>query len=134
MLHRKGAADLAADVQEFGVTIPAGTAASARWSTPLTMPPRTVRRIEILVPPGSRGVMGFALGAAGTPVIPSNAGGWIVTDRAELGWDLEDQINSGAWECFGYNTGTYDHSLRIRFLLDLVDNGMSTAYRQPLAL
>ena len=124
---------MASEVQGFAVTVPAGTTQANPLVSALAMPPRTIRRIEWTVPPGPRGVLGWAIGAAGVPVIPRNAGAWIVADGVDRGWDFETPVNSGAWQFFGYNTGSFDHTVYLRFLVDPVDAPGFT-YRAPITL
>lgn len=111
---------MARDIRTFTATIPAGTAQATPVTVALAMPPRIVRHIDIRVPPGPSGLMGFALAAAGVPILPSNAGGWIITDDEAISWDVAGQITSGAWQLIGYNTGTQPHSIYLRFLLDVI--------------
>lgn len=110
---------MAVEVWAFTATIPAGTPISAPVTVKLTMPVRIVDRIEIKVPPGPRGNMGFALGAAGSRVIPSYGATWLVLDNDDLSWPIEGAIQSGAWELYGYNLGQFAHSIYLRFLVSL---------------
>ena len=119
---------MAVEVREFAVTTPAGTLQSAPLLTDLSFPPRQVTRIEVRVPPGPAGTLGFAITSGGAPIIPINGGGWVVTEDESLGWDLTGQITSGAWQAASYNTGIYNHTVYVRFLLDLV-----TASAAPVA-
>lgn len=63
--------------------------------------------------------MGFSIGAAGTPILPVQLGTFIVTNDEVIDWPLENQIDSGGWSLFGYNTGSFDHTVYIRFLLQI---------------
>lgn len=110
---------MAIEVYDFSVTVPAGTAQATPQVSNLSMPPRVVTDVEIRVPPGPRGLVGLALGAAGVPVIPRLAGQWIVTDDEVIRWPLEGQITSGAWQLRAYNTGSFAHTLHVRFLVRL---------------
>lgn len=110
---------MAREVYEFNVTIPAGTLQSAPLETDLLMPPREVQSIEIKIPPGPRGQVGFQIGSGNVPIIPRNSGGFIVTDDEVIEWDLDGQHDSGAWALIAYNTGQYAHSLRVRFKVQL---------------
>lgn len=112
--------------------VPAGTAKDAGWTFDLTMPVGTVVAVSVRVPPGPRGEVGFALGAAGVAVLPENPGGWIVTDDETIPWDTEDQISSGAWELLAYNTGQYDHSIYVRIWANPVAAGVSGTVLQPV--
>jgi hypothetical protein len=110
---------MAREVHKFAVTVPAGTPIANPQLTNLTMPSRRITEITILVPPGPRGTVGFALAAAGVPIIPYEPGAWFVTDTEIIHWPLEDVVGSGAWQLLAYNTGAFAHTLEIRFLADL---------------
>lgn len=125
---------MAREVRAFDVTIPAGTTADAPYTTEFAMPTRTVIAINVRVPPGPSGTMGFAVDCSGTPIIPLAGTDWITTDNEVIDWPLTDYIDSGAWGLRGYNTGSYDHTVYLRFLLnppgttasalpEMIDNG-----------
>lgn len=123
---------MAREVYVFDVTIPAGTAKATPQVSNLTIPARVVTEIEIIIPPGPNGLVGFALGAAGQSFLPYNPGGAFVTGNNEvIKWPLEDQITSGAWQLFGYNLGAYAHTLEIRFLCDLPPTVAPTTILAP---
>lgn len=105
-------------VYGFVVTVPAGTEKAGNWTQDVSFASAVVNTIEVRVPPGPRGNMGFAIGSGGTAVMPFNAGEWIVTDDEKITWGVDDQFDSGAWQVLAYNLGRYDHALYIRFLCD----------------
>lgn len=113
---------MAVEVRDFTVTIPAGTAVSAHFTASLAFPARVVTQINVRVPPGPRGEVGFAIGTGGLNVLPYDPGTFIVTDDEDLTYVLEETITSGAWQLLGYNTGSFDHTLRIYFSCDLVQS------------
>lgn len=126
---------MAREVRSFDPTIPAGTAVAAPVTIDLAMPARTVRWVRIRIPPGPAGVMGFALAASGISIIPFGAGQWVIGDDEVLEWPLEGQIDSGAWQLRGYNTGVYAHTLHLTFGLDPVTSpGTFGRLAQPLSL
>lgn len=100
----------------WDVTTPAGTPADAPQVTDLSIPVGQLDSVQIKVPPGPQGQLGFALALAGQPIVPRNAGEWIITDDEEIDWALSGLPDSGAWQVITYNTGNYDHTLYIRFL------------------
>lgn len=122
---------MADQIFSFAPVVPAGTAIATPFSAPLLMPTVIVVSIGILVPPGPRGTMGFAIGASGNAVIPAAPGTWFVVDDYADEWPLENQISSGAWEFFGYNTGQFDHTVYLRFMVNLPQ---LQAAAQPQAL
>ncbi len=110
---------MAVEIYEFAVLVPANTPQSAPQLSSLSMPPRVVTEVEIRVPPGPLGNLGFQLAAAGRPFIPRNAGAYVVTDDEVISWALEEQITSGAWQLIAYNTGDFPHTIHVRFLTQL---------------
>lgn len=118
---------MAAEVYAFACTIPAGTSASAPVTIALPMPERVVQTVEWTVPPGPAGLMGWALGFAGTPVIPTNRGGWIVTDDEQKAWPVSGYPTTGAWQFTGYNTGQQPHTVYLRFQCDPLVSRAATA-------
>ena len=123
---------MAQEIYEFQVSTPAGTQQAAPQVTELPMPPRLVNQVEIRIPPGPRGELGFALGAAGMPVIPRAAGTFVVTDDERIVWPLEGQIDSGAWECFTYNTGAFPHTVYLRFLVSVMPAELGAPVFAPI--
>lgn len=107
---------MAQEIHAFAFTIAAGTAIATPASALFTMPPRVVQQVNVKVPPGPRGLMGFQLGSTGVQLIPAIPGAFVITDNEEIVWPLENQIDSGSWEAFGYNLGQYPHTLYFRFL------------------
>ena len=109
---------MAVEVRRFAVTVPAGTLQANPQVTSLAMPARIVRRVEIKVPPGPHGLVGFQLTSGGVPMIPINPGQFLTPDGETIGWDLDGFIDSGAWQITAYNTGAFNHTLELRFLCD----------------
>lgn len=123
---------MAQEVRTFQVTVPANTPSSAPQTFDISFPPRPVRQIEWMVPPGPRGNVGFQLGLAGTPLIPYNRDAWIIANGDTRQWNLEGVPDSGAWQVRAYNTGSFPHTLYFRFLLDLPVQG-AQGFPAPIA-
>lgn len=109
---------MAQELQQFEITVPAGTPKATPLITNLNLGSRLVREIRVLVPPGPRGEVGFALGSSGVMVIPITAGTFLVTDDEKLKLEMEKLWDSGSWQVQMYNTGHYPHTLRFSFLVD----------------
>lgn len=110
---------MVAEIRSFTVTTPVSVTKAVPLVTNLSMPARVVRSIEIRIPPGPNGELGFAIGMAKQAIIPFNAGEWIVTSDEVVTWTFDTGLDSGAWQCFTYNTGNYPHTIQIRFYVDL---------------
>ena len=121
-------------VLAFSATIPAGTAITAPTTTSMSVGVRFVRRIVIKVPPGPAGKMWFRIAATGSQIIPVNSGAWIVTDNEQIEWDVVGAIESGAFQLIGYNTGVYDHTVYVRFEVDVPQLHQAGPSRQLIDL
>jgi hypothetical protein len=120
------------DVQHFSILIPAGTAIASPATTNLGMPPRKVRAVRFRIPPGPQGTVGFNLAMAGTSILPSNRNAWYVGDDEAFDWPLDNQPDSGAWQFRAYNTDTFDHTIELTFLMDLVQDQAAAGFLAPL--
>lgn len=110
------------EIHAFSCTIPAGTAQATPITIPMPLPLYTVDSIDLDVPPGPGGTMGFYLELGSQQWIPWEAGEWIVWDDRAENWPLSSQPSSESWALVGYNNGTYDHTVRIRFHLSAAGN------------
>ncbi len=108
------------EVYEFTVNTPAGVTQAAPQVTLTQFPARIVDRIEWKCPAGSLNAIGFAISMRGVPVIPKNAGGFIIPHLTSGGWDLANHPDSGDWSVTTFNTGMYPHSLAVTFHVRLV--------------
>lgn len=108
---------MAAEIRSFTVSVPKGGTAAAPQRFLLDMPPRIVQWVELFFPAGNGGQLWIALGMAGTRIIPANAGAYLTADNDTLKWPLDNYPNSGAWQLFAYNSGSFAHLIQIRFLL-----------------
>ena len=108
-------------MRRFTATIPAGTPKAVPVVVNMVFPPMVVEEIEVIVPPGPNGAMGFKIGQAGVQVFPLSPDDYIVTSNEALKWPIEGANTSGAWQVIGYNTGTFNHSLEVRFLCRLAE-------------
>jgi hypothetical protein len=122
---------MAIEIRPFTVTIPAGTTIASGFTAALSMPARVVSQIDVRVPPGPRGEVGFGIGNSGVIVIPYGGASYIVTDDETLVFALENEIDSGAWQFFGYNTGSYDHTIRLYFHCELLTGAAASAGVPP---
>lgn len=93
------------------VTVAAGTLSTAPVDTNLTWLQGIVERIEVIVPPGPSGLVGFAIGHSRQPIIPFSSGQWIIADDEHFDWPIENYPTGAKWFVRAYNTDIYAHSL-----------------------
>lgn len=106
---------MATRIETFDVTIPGGTAIASPQTTPLVFDLGVVQRIEIIVPPGPSGLVGFRLRHSQRTVIPYDTTKWLIADNEKIDWNVENYPVGQAWALQAYNTDAYDHTLYLRF-------------------
>lgn len=105
---------MATRVLPFRCTIPGGTLITAPVTVPVNLDGWTLEQLDLEVPPGPSGVMGFQVFNNGVAWIPYGAGQWVVWDDRAESYILEDQPNAGGWAVVGYNAGFYSHDVILR--------------------
>lgn len=106
---------MATEIRAYTVTIPAGTLPTAPAQLDVSFPAMITDAIEWHQPRGAQGLVGWRITSGGAQVLPKNQGAFIITDGQQGTWALEDLHTSGKWEVTGYNTGTFPHSVNVRF-------------------
>lgn len=112
---------MSSEVRAFAITVQPGTLPAAPATFNTSFPARNVEQVELVFPPGPMGAVGVSIGAAGQPVIPFNAGAWIVADNDRITYPVVGAHDSGSWEVFAYNLGSFPHTIQVRFLLTTID-------------
>lgn len=121
---------MAERVELFEVTTPAATADTAPISTALTMDMGVTRKVEIIIPPGPSGFLGFRIVHSGQTVIPYSGSSWIIGDGEKLEWALDGYPVGAMWSISSYNTDIYEHTIYLRWFMDEIPD----APRPSLAL
>lgn len=106
---------MATRIVPFEVLTPKGTAKASFLVTPLSFQDGRVERIEILVPPGPSGLMGFRIAHSNQTVIPVSGSTWNIADGVKFDWPLTNFPTGDAWEMWSYNTDVYDHTVYLWF-------------------
>ena len=107
-------------VYQYSLTIPAGTSKSSPAEFFVPIDNLEIEAIELEVPHGPAGTMGFAIFNSGTAWKPDLPGAWIVWNGKTDTWWLDGQPNAGHWSIRGYNTGAYDHTVYTRWFVSQV--------------
>lgn len=109
---------MAQRVVYFSATVtPSATPASPQ-TFPMTFNPADVERIDVKIPAGPSGNVGFYIGYGGGQFIPEGTANWIIPDNDYLSFPLVDAPNGGNWSLVGYNLGNYNHTIYVTFLLN----------------
>jgi hypothetical protein len=124
---------MAQDIFAFNCLFQPGGSAANLTTFNLRIPDRVVTQVEFVIADGNRGAVSFSLGMNGQPIIPSNSGGFLTGNDETIKWDLAGYPDSGAWQLYGFNSGTFAHSIGVR-LLTMLPQQQTTAMLQPLSL
>ena len=106
---------MATEVHQFSPVVPAGTALDSPVIIALEQANYEIESIDLQVPPGPNGLMGFYIALGDTPWLPFEAGEWIVWNDYADSWKTENQVVNGGWNLVGYNLGNFDHTVYVRF-------------------
>ena len=108
---------MAERIEHFAVTIPEATLSTAPQDSSLSFNAGIVERLEILIPPGPSGLVGFQVRHSGETVIPHDSSEWIVADDEVIKWDMEGYPTGNAWGLRAYNEDVYEHTLYVRVVV-----------------
>lgn len=108
---------MASRIEPFSVTVPAGTSSATPLDFPTTFNEGIVEKLEIIIPPGFSGLVGFKLVHSGTVVIPYQYDEWIISDSEKIEWTLQGYPTGSAWAVRAYNEDVYDHTMYLRYLV-----------------
>lgn len=95
--------------------IPPNTPVNAPASFSLQFPAADVERIDVRIPPGPNGLVGFSINNGGGNFIPEGDGNWIIGNDDYIQWPLDDAPNNGNWTVMAYNTDVLQHTLYFFF-------------------
>lgn len=126
---------MAVQVFHFPIVVATGSTPGSPQVTQMTMPDRVVSWIEVDVPPGPKGSVGFYIASSHSQVVPFTASPplYRVADDRQFHWDLTGQATTGDWQLVAYNLGNFPHTLRVDFGVDLTGNANNVApYPVPI--
>lgn len=106
---------MAEQVIRATATIPAGVTADSPDTFEVTLDNWDIVSIDLEVPPGPAGNMGFFLSNNGQPWIPRVVGEYFVWDDHHQSFAVTDYPSGSGWQITGYNTGSYDHIVIVTF-------------------
>lgn len=109
---------MAQRIETFQVTVPAAGAITQALDFTYQ---GIVDLVEILVPSGPNGHLAFQLRQAGQQVLPERDGDFFISSNELIRWPLQDFLDTGSWGINATNSGIYDHTLYLRFLVSDVN-------------
>lgn len=122
-------------VRSFPCTVPAGTPIAAPATFQLQLGVFEVATLEVHVPPGPNGLVGFYIASSHNPVLPAPNGGpvWLVANDRVYAWTLTGQPDSGDWQLVAYNLGNFPHTLTVTWGLSLTGGGTTASLPDPIS-
>jgi hypothetical protein len=105
---------MAERVQARAITVPAGTLSTSPADFDLPWPRGDLVRLQVRIPPGPSGLVGFAVGHSNQTIIPADDGEWIIGEDEPLSWDTSGYPTGDAWFVRAYNEDIYPHTLYFR--------------------
>lgn len=123
---------MAERVLQHVAIIPAGTTIAAPVTVALGFDDWDVEAIDLEVPPGPSGCMGFYLANNGQPWIPRAQNEWIVWDDHKERFTPTGYPTGTGWQLVGYNVGKYDHAVICRFHVNPTASPAGPAEQLPV--
>jgi hypothetical protein len=109
---------MAERINAKSVTVAASVLIAAPVTTDLTINPGELERLDIIVPAGPSGLLGFQVLFAGVQLFPEDPGQWFVADGVYVKFPLHNQPTDGRWSVRAYNTDVYAHTLQFWLLVN----------------
>lgn len=106
---------MAQRIESPRVTFPANTPQATPVTVAFTWIEGIVSLIEMDIPPGPSGLVGFIITQSGNQIIPHTIGQFIVADDQFFSWPIEDFPTGAKWAVTGYNTDQYPHTIQFHF-------------------
>lgn len=111
---------MAERVLQATVTLPTQVSHSNDVTVALPIGDWDIEAIDLEVPPGPAGVMGFYLANNGVPWIPRTSGEYIVWDDHSERFHATNYPTGGGWQVVGHNNGDNDHVVVVRFHVNAI--------------
>jgi hypothetical protein len=108
---------VATRIEVTPVTVAALTPIAAPAIVALPHDDGRVDVLEIIIPDGPRGLVGFQIRHSQQVIIPNSGNAFIVTNDEKIHWPLEEFPQANAWDCVIYNSDQYPHTITFRFLI-----------------
>ena len=93
-----------------------------------------VVQVDVMVPPGPSGFLGFYIGNGGGQVIPEGENIWITPDDVYLTFTMEGLPNNGNWQLVSYNLGNYTHTIYLYFHVNNLSVSQGSSFSSPVSL
>lgn len=107
----------ASRVEVFDVLVPPLTPKAAPLETMTTWAAGELVSVDVRIPDGAAGLVGFRLLYAHGQTIPTTPGAWIIGNDDLFQADAIGYLNGGQWSVSAYNLDNFAHSLHVRYFV-----------------
>ena len=107
---------MSAEIHQYTATVPANTPKTALYTYSIPITNYIIESVDLEVPPGPAGLMGFYLARSGVSWIPYEADEFLVWDDRFDSWSLDAQPTGLGWQIVAYNDdAVFSHDVVVRF-------------------
>lgn len=99
----------------YSNTIPANTPITALFTAPMVFNAANVENIQVIVPPGPAGSVGWQIQYGGGTFIPLSTGQFIVAEAFTFDFPQNKAPNGGNWTFAAYNNDYVPHLIQVGF-------------------
>jgi hypothetical protein len=118
----------------FDITVPAGVTQASPMRFTTSFQQGDVIEIDVKVPPGPSGNVGFFIGCGGSQYVPRTPGTFVIPDNDYLVWPMANAINTGAWFVTAFNTDLYSHLIQVAFHVNELQYAPGMTFSAPIGL
>lgn len=102
---------------QVACTFPKGSTFANQHVIPIDIGDVWCYSVEVQIPDGPKGNLAIALQYAGTQIVPWGVeGGFLQADNYEKSFPVDAELGQGL-QLVGFNTGNFDHTAFLRFLV-----------------
>ena len=108
---------MATRIEIVAVTVAPGTPVANPQITAMNFDDGRVDGLEIVIPDGPAGMVGFQIRHSNQVIIPYDGVTFIVANNETIKWPLETFPEADKWDVRIYNKGVFTHTLYFRWLI-----------------
>lgn len=111
--------------EQFGFIAAAGNGSNAYSVGQCQFNPGIVTQVDVTIPTGADGIMGFQVWSGESPVVPFQQGSFLLRSGGTWSFPVGNQPASGSWQLAFYNTDYVGHGIWALFYVNEVGLAVS---------
>lgn len=104
--------------QYFEFTYPAQNGAAVPVTNDTSFPQGVVQQVDITIPYGADGLIGFQVLSGKSSVIPYNSPLFLLRPGGTWSFPVSNQPASGSWQFSAYNADYLPHTVQVLFYIN----------------